>query len=251
MSQKSVKVLVLTLISIILTYYISVLMHEYGHATTAWLLGYKKSPVDIYIGNWLLLPVSEAVDYAGILASGHGLSEALIGISGISVTFFLFLISLLLLNRRYIQKHILLLSFFFWLANINLMEMFSYINRTFIMGDIGEFVQGLNISPLWIFIPGVFIVCLAIYRFYSVEIIKMFMLLPIKTVFMQRIFLWITFWPLILTALYWGRSLGWELLAAITNSVSVFIVILILILCDPARSWIRNNIEKNKLLQFT
>ena len=41
------------------------------------------------------------------------------------------------------------------------------------MGDIGEFVQGLNISPLWIFIPSTIIIYFALYRFYRYEVPKM------------------------------------------------------------------------------
>ncbi len=143
MYLKPLKILFFTLISIILSYYVAILMHEYAHATTAWIFGYKASPFEIHYGSWYLIPVSESVDYAKILASGHGTHEALIGISGITITFLLFLISIFFINRNFIKRNSLFLSVFFWLASINLMEMLSYINRTFIMGDIGEFVQGL------------------------------------------------------------------------------------------------------------
>ncbi len=192
------------------------------------------------------MPVSEAVDYASILASGHGDREALIGISGISVTTILFLISLLFLNKESIQKNFLWLSFFFWLADLNLMEMFSYINRTFVMGDIYEFIQGLDISPLWIFIPNIILVGWGIYRFYRYEIIKMFKSLPIKTIAMRRIFLWLTFWPLPLTIVYWAAPVGWKLLSNITNIISLLIVISIIIFYDPARSWIKKTLIKNQ-----
>ncbi|KTC85094.1 hypothetical protein Ldro_2678 [Legionella drozanskii LLAP-1] len=188
MTPRALKIALFTVLSIILSYYVAVLMHEYAHATTAYLFGYKSSPFDIKYGSWYLVPVSEAVDYASILASGHGVHEALIGISGITVTLILFLTSLFLLSRKCIQERSFLLSFFFWLADINLMEMFSYLNRTFIMGDIGEFIQGFNISPFFIFIPGTIIVCWALYRFYKYEIIKMFQTLPVRTIFMRRIF---------------------------------------------------------------
>lgn len=239
MFKHNLKIVLITLFSILATYYVAVLLHEYSHAMMAWILGYKKSPFDIYIGNFLLLPVSESVNYHSILASGHGQDEAIIGISGITMTVVLFLISLFILKSQFILKKILFLSFVFWLADINLMEIFSYINRTFVMGDIGEFVQGLAISPLVIFIPGLIFVGWGLYRFYKVEIIKMYRLLPIKSTVMRRFYLWITFWPLVLTVVYWGQPIGWRVLSLVTNITSLLLVISILILCDPSRSWVR------------
>lgn len=236
---KKLTIFLITILSIILVWYIAVLLHEYAHATTAWLFGYKKSPFNIYIGNWYLMPVSEAVDYSSILAAGHGVREALIGISGIAITTILFFISLLFLKSQSVQKNILLLSFFFWLADINVMEMFSYLNRTFVMGDIYEFIQGLAISPFLILIPNFILVCWALYRFYRYELIKMFTLLPIKSITMRRIFLWITFWPLPMGIIYWEQPVGWVFLSNTINAVSILIIISIIILCDPTRKWIR------------
>lgn len=186
--------------------------------------------------SYYLVPVSEAVDYKKIMALGHGTHAALIGISGISITILLFLISLSCLNHKFIQGRPALFSFFFWLTSINLMEIFSYApNRTFIMGDIGEFVQGLNISPLWIFIPGTLLVCLALYRFYKYEVIKFYQYLAIKNIVMQRIILWLTFWPLILSVVYWEPPTHWKILSNTTNAVSLLLIIFILIVCDPGR----------------
>ncbi len=228
--------------SIILTFYLAILTHEYAHATMAWIFGYKSSPFDIQYGSWYLVPVSEAVDYARILSSGHGVQEALIGISGIFSTFILFIVSILFLNWNFIKRNNLLLSLFFWLASINLMEMFSYLNRTFVMGDIGEFIQGLNISPLWIFIPSIVIVGLGLYRFYRYELIKMYLLLPIKRTLFRRVFLWMTFWTLPLSLIYWGPTMdtNWQLVSNLTNIFSILVVLTILIIYDPSRNRIKN-----------
>ncbi len=242
--MKSFKIVLFNILSVILVYYIAILLHEYGHATTAWFLSYKSSPFDIDYRNWFLLPVSEGVNYPSILASGHGVAEALIGISGISVTVILFLLSFYFINRQFILKNTFLLCFFFWLMDINLMEMFSYVpNRSFIMGDIGEFVQGLNISPLWFVIPGTLLVCLALYRFYRYELLKMFALLPIKTIVMQRIFLWCTFWPLLFSIVYWEPPIANKALSYGANLFSLLLVLLIIFICDPKRCWIRNKMS--------
>ncbi|HEV2614584.1 MAG TPA: hypothetical protein VGV92_07725 [Gammaproteobacteria bacterium] len=235
--MKALRGLWFTIISIILTYYVAVLAHEYGHGTMAWIFGYKTSPFDIQYGSWYLVPVDEAVNYPALLSAGHGVQAGLIGIAGITTTFLLFLMSLFSLSKSVIQKNSFLLSFFFWLAAINLMEMFSYLNRSFLMdGDMGRFVHGLNISPLWVFIPGSIIVCLSLYRFYKVEIIKLFKFLPIQTKIMQRIVLWLTFWQLPLSVMfYWAGSgavdPGWSLVSNTAHGISLAIIIFILIIC--------------------
>jgi len=92
-------------------------------------------------------------------------------------------------NPEIIQRNIL--SFFFWLASINLMEMLSYLNRALVMGDIYEFIQGLKISPFLNF-PNVIIVGFGLHRFYSYEIAKMFKLLTIKSDIFRRLFILVT-----------------------------------------------------------
>jgi hypothetical protein len=231
-------------LSIIIVHYFGTLAHEYGHATTAWLFGYKKTPFDIYIGNWLLIPVDEAVNYNSLLASGHGIQAALIAISGITVTAFLFLLSLYSLNREQIKKSPFLLSIFYWLAVQSLMVFFQYVpNNTFtIEGDIGRFIHGLNISPLWVFIPGTLLVLLAFYRMYRYETIKMFALLPIKTNIMKRIFLLTTFWMYVELMIYWTPPATFKVLAWSSHIFSTLLVIFILISCDPSRTWVKRNI---------
>lgn len=189
----------------------------------------------LHYGSWYLLPVSEDVDYFAIMAQGHGLHVALIGIAGISVTLLLFLSSLYFLKQQYILSSPFLLSFFFWFLDINLMEIFSYVpNRTFIMGDIGEFVMGLNISPFWVFIPFTPIVCYAIYRFYTDQLSKFYTLLPIKSHMVQRFVLWLTFWPVGLAVVYWEPPTQYILISYATNFFCLLLIIFILFRFDPA-----------------
>jgi hypothetical protein len=228
--------ILINIICIIVTYYVAVLLHEYGHAAMAWHFSYKASPFDISYGSWLLIPVSEAVDYQKILASGHGSQEALIGISGISVTIILFCISMFSLNQKLIQKTPLFLGLAFWLADMNVMEMFSYLNRTFIMGDLGELIQGSNISPLWVFIPGCLIVGFSLYCFFQFMFYKWFTLSNIKSIYTKRIFLWLTFWPLLFSVIYSEAPTDWKLLSYSVNIFSVIVVCYILKSCDPGAS---------------
>lgn len=235
MSIKVGKLLFYNIIAFILSYYIAVLCHEYGHATMAWIFGYKTSPLDIYYGSWYLLPVSENVDYLGILAAGHDLQVALIGVAGITVTIILFFVSLYFLRQAYILNSPFLLSFFFWFLDINLMEIFSYVpNRTFIMGDIGELVMGLHISPVWVLVLGTPFVCYALYRFYQDQIIKMYRLLPITSHAMQRFVLWLTFWPVGLAVVYWEPPTEYIFLSYATNFFCLIFILFLLAKFDPA-----------------
>jgi hypothetical protein len=233
-------VFLVTIICIILTYYVAILLHEWGHGTAAWLFGYKHTPFDIIYGSWYLMPVSENVDYDAIMAAKHGTRAALIGIAGPTVTLVLFLISLFMLQLKRIQKNIFSLSFFFWLANINLMEIFSYIpNRTFTTGDISRFNHGFNISPFWIFVPVTLFVIYAFFRLYGFEIIKMYAFLPIQSTWMRRLFLWLTFWILILQIVYWSRPFEYKIVAYTANILSLLFILIILIICDPANNWVK------------
>ena len=239
--------IVFTLINLILAYYIAVLLHEYGHATAAWIFGYKDSPFDIQYGSWYLVPISENVDFNKIISLGHPYHAAIIGISGISTTILLFLICLYFLKQKFVLKNSYLVNFFFFVAAIDLMDILAYIpNRTFtgtggniiIPGDIGEFLHGFNISPLWIFIPGILLVTLTFYLFYKYELIKVFSLIP-KSQFVQRIVLWITFWPSILMYAYWIPPTEYKVLSYISNIYSIALILLILITCDPSRAWVK------------
>ncbi len=221
---------------IIASYYISILLHEYGHATTAWLLGYKSSPFAIQYGSWYLIPVSEHVNYQKLFAAGHGIAGALIGISGITVTTVLFLTSLTFLNTQRILQKPYLCLFFFWLAGNNLMEIYLYIvNRCFTTGDISEFTQGLGISTFWLFIPGTLLACLAVYRYYWKELPKIYQLIDTKCLWIKRLFLYLTFWQALLLIVYWSPPKSHATLTYVMAVFSFLYWLLIIVRCDPKR----------------
>jgi len=238
--KKTLKIIFYSVICIILTYYVAILLHEYGHATAAWLFGYKHSPFDISYGNWLLMPVSENVNYHAIFSSGHYMQGGLIGAAGISVTILLFIISLLCINQKNILERPFYFLFFYWLAVINLSELFTYIvTRSFASGDIGEFIYGMHISPFWVFIPGSIFAFLAVYRFFRYEIIKMYYLLNDCNIYIKRLFLYMSFWPLLLLPLYWSMPNTHRVIAIAANILTAIIILFVFIACDPARSWVQ------------
>ena len=106
-------IVITTIFSIIIVYYITVLAHEYMHATMAWLFGYKNNILQIYYGGPLLLHVDEAVNYNTIISGGHGLQAALIGIAGVSTNAILLIASFYLLTKKFILNNRFALIFFY------------------------------------------------------------------------------------------------------------------------------------------
>lgn len=49
--KKQAKLITLTILFFFLSHYLSVFAHEYAHAVTAWLLGYKSNPLDLNYGG--------------------------------------------------------------------------------------------------------------------------------------------------------------------------------------------------------
>jgi hypothetical protein len=86
--KNPVTIFFINLLAIIVAYYVSILLHEWGHGTLAWLYGVNNSPFDIQYGGWLLMNADENVNYTNLIDSGRGVAAALIGIAGSSVSFF-------------------------------------------------------------------------------------------------------------------------------------------------------------------
>ena len=56
-------------------------------------------------------------------------------------------------------------------------------------GDAGRFVHGLNISPLWLFVPGVIFVVFALYQILKKIVPKAYVRLHIHALLAKRLFL--------------------------------------------------------------
>lgn len=76
-------------IGVIVAHAIAYMTHEYAHSFAAWVLGWMASPLAIDYGHLTLYnvlflgDVADNVDYAPILASGHGLLVFFIAIAGL------------------------------------------------------------------------------------------------------------------------------------------------------------------------
>src|SRR5579863_981413 len=106
-----IKLIFLTPIFILLAHYLVVFTHEYAHAFTAWILGYKNSPFDlnyggISLGNLLLLSdIDQKVDNNFIYSLGHPGHVALIAFAGPGIIIFLYFITFLLIHTIKIKKN--------------------------------------------------------------------------------------------------------------------------------------------------
>jgi len=248
--RHTIKVFLVLAVTLPLVYYAIVLLHEWGHGTTAWLFGYKKSPFEIQYGGWFLLHCDEAVPYDRILAQGHGVQAALIGISGFTVTTILFLLSLFSLNRRFGTHSLWLLSVFYWSCVLNMMAIFGYIPLdTFSkQGDIGRFVHGLDISPWLVFIPGTILVAICLYRLLRQEIIKVYVFAPIVTIRMRRILLGTSLFLIFLLLYTHGYNpitdSGTNIFSKTLAALSILLFPILLVVCNPSRNWVEQTAKR-------
>jgi len=232
----------ITLLTFIAAYYTCILFHEwFGHGLAAWMLGEKASPFDIYYGGWALQHVDENVDYANLMSAGRNVAAAIIAINGVVITGLFFIISLILLSRKMIQRNKILFTFFYWTLVINVIPLLQYFTLTAFSsrGDVGHFTHGLNISPWWIFIPGTIVVIAAISRILIIEVPKAYAVIPLTRLWSRRALLFFTLFVIFLMIYTHGFN---PLTDTTTTLASKFLVLcsilsvpLLLWLCDPSR----------------
>ncbi|OGT38698.1 MAG: hypothetical protein A3F11_03655 [Gammaproteobacteria bacterium RIFCSPHIGHO2_12_FULL_37_14] len=248
----------ITVLTFIAAYYACILLHEWaGHGLAAWLLGEKSSPFDIYYGGWALLHVDENVDYAKLMTAGRGISVAIIAINGVVVTGLFFILSLILLPRASTQKNIVLFTFLYWALVINMVPLLQYFTLTAFSsaGDVGQFTHGLNISPWWIFIPGIVVVIAALWRIFKIEIPRAYAVIPIKSSWGRRILLFFTLFIIFLMIYTHGYNpltdTGSNLSSQLLALGSILLVPILLFLCDPSRNWVKKAVLQLETVTYT
>lgn len=221
-----------------------------GHGLAAWLLGYKSSPFDIYYGGWALFHVDENVDYNMLVATNHHIASAIIAINAVVVTGILFVISLILLPRRSIQNNAFIFSLLYWALVINVIPLMQYFTLTAFSneGDVGHFTHGLNISPWLVFIPGTIIVILALWRIFSVEIIRYYGIMPVTSLWGRRLVLFVTlftiFWFIYSHGYNPLTDTGTNLPSKILAVISILLAPILFVICDLSRNWVKTVIRK-------
>lgn len=134
-----------------------VVIHEFTHSTTAWLLGVMDDPRNIIWGNPVTMTGwDENVSYRKLFATGYDVEAAIAGIAPIIMHTAAVTAMLILMRTRWLYEKKWAFHTAYWYTVVNLMELIAYVYmRAFSgHGDLGNFDRGMDISPWWIFIFG-------------------------------------------------------------------------------------------------
>lgn len=244
----------LTPIFILLSHYIVVFIHEYAHAITAWILGYKKSPLDINYGgislsNVLLLSnIDQNVNNNVIYSLGHPGHVAIIALAGPGIILLLYFLTFGLMQKNKIKQHMYAHYFLFFFNLWTLGGTYAYVPvRTFttrgVMVDILDIEQSLHISPWLIYFFFGYLVAFMIWQFFTKTLMQLYVNLGISNTIARASLM-------ILCVLILFGYCG---LAGLVNhgeishfiSATSFLAIPGIILALwPTRKWVRNKIQE-------
>ena len=188
----STTLVILSVLFFLLSHYLVVFIHEYAHAITAWLLGDKRSPLDLNyggtsIGNLLLLMnIDQNVNNELLYAQGHPWHVALIALAGPGITLLLYFITYWLMQTNQFKHRILTLYFLFFCNLWCLAGTYAYVPvRTFtqsgVMVDILDIEQSLHISPWLIYFFMGYLVAFMFWQFFTKTIITIYTCIGIKS----------------------------------------------------------------------
>ncbi|WP_263383976.1 hypothetical protein [Granulicella arctica] len=141
-----------------------ILAHEHAHSTTAWLLGFSRTPFTVIQGNFVTMRGwDEGVPYDQLFPASGNPAEAAIGAMPLLMHVTFVVVSLSLLELPKAGKRKALFYILYWFVVINLAELVAYLlMRPFAgSGDTGRFNQGLAISPWFLFVGGILFLLIA------------------------------------------------------------------------------------------
>lgn len=242
-------ILLKNLAAIIIAYYVSLLLHEWGHGFVAWLYGVKTSPFDVQYGGYLLQNADENVDYVGLIASGRNVVSALIAIAGPIVSLVILIIALSVLGSKQINNKSLIFTLLYWLLIMNMVPLIQYLSVSPFAsgGDTGHFARGLNFSPWWVFIPGTIFIIFVLSMILGNIIPKAYAIIPIKSLLGQNLFLLTSLCIMFLFIYTHGYNpltdKGLDLFTKALVVISICLVPILFIICNPARGWIKKSIQ--------
>lgn len=247
--RNPISIAFLNCVAIVIAYYISILLHEWGHGTLAWIYGVKTTPFDIQYGGWLLMNVDENVNYTTLIESGHGFAAALIGIAGCLVSFILAMVAFVMLNNKHVLQSAVKFTLVYWFLIINMIPLVQYlcVSTFSSQGDTGRFIHGLNMSGWWLFAPGTAFIIYAIWRIVTIEIIKAYTIIPIKSILGKNIFLLVTLSIIFLFIYTHGYNPltdnGMDLFSKTLSIISIAAVPALFLICNPVRDWVKKAVN--------
>lgn len=152
-----------TAAALLIAHAIAFFLHEYSHATMAWLLGFKANPLAIDYGHLnlsnvlLQQEIDENVNYGRVFGTGHGLDATLIALAGPGIgNGSLYIACALVLTRRASRMRPAGKLFLFWLALMAASNLWSYapVRTITTHADMALAAHGLGIS-VWTLLPFV------------------------------------------------------------------------------------------------
>lgn len=250
------KLILLTPLFILLSHHLAFFIHEYAHAITAWILGYKNSPFDINYGgmslsNLLFLSgVDQKVDNSLIYSSGHPAYVALIAFAGPGIILFLFFVSSWLMRNKKIISHPYRLYSLFFFNLWCLGATYAYVPvRTFsapgMMIDIVDIEQALNISPWLIYFFIGYLVLFMMWQFFTKSIIAIYVNIGISSTIARASLMIIC----VLIIFGYCGFVGFYNHGEISHFISVtsiFAIPGVLIALWPTHKWILKQIEMER-----
>lgn len=251
-ATSSFKLILITIFFIFLSHYVVVFIHEYAHAFTAWILGYKNSPFDLNYGgtslsNLLLLSnIDQNVNNNLIYATGHPGLVALIAFAGPGIIILLFFLSSWLIQNKKIQKY-RYLHYFLFFANLwCLGGTYAYVPvRTFTpsgtMVDVLDIEQALHISPWIIYFFVGYLVIYMMWLFFSKILISIYVNLDISST-IGRASLMVTCVLILFGYCGLAGFVGHGEIAHFISSTSVLAIPGIIVALWPTRQWIKRSI---------
>ena len=250
------KLILLTPIFILLSHYLTVFIHEYAHAFTAWMLGYKNSPFDLNyggtsLGNLLLLSnIDQNVNNNLIYVSGHPGYVTLIAFAGPGIILFLFFLSFWLMQNMKVKRHPYLLYFLLFFNLWCLGGTYAYVPvRTFtphgVMVDVLDIEQSLNISPWLIYFFIGYLVFFMIRQFFSKTLISIYAYVGVSNTIAKASLMIIC--VLILFG-YCGLAgfVNHGEISHFISSTSILAIPGIIIMLWPTRKWVKEKLNEFK-----
>ena len=164
--RETLKYMIIVLATFIVLQTLVIVMHEFTHSTSAWLLGCMPNPLGIVWGNPLTMTCwDEGVHYSRLFPSANCVEEAIIGGSPLVLHTVIVIIGLVLLQKAGMRNRKWLMHIVFWFVIANFMELIAYIAMHAFAsgGDTGHFNRGLGLSPWILFIAGTLLIMVGLY----------------------------------------------------------------------------------------
>ena len=234
-----------TIILLIVAHVLMVTIHEFTHSIIAWAYGFKASPFHLHFADFTLFVRDDQTDYQAMIAQNRNVLAAITAITPNILNACFYVLCAIFCSSRKVQNQKYIYYFLFWFMIVNIGQVYSYILwRTFeTHGDISIFLEDLNISPYWVFIPGILFIFYSVYNILKHQVIRAYRVMKFSHIWSQAIFLFLV---LIILFGYFG--------GLIYNIISkkyfyliypILMIILFYLICFPKNRWVQNRYRQN------